>query len=274
MSDIYNLKENMDIFQSIEVYFKEMNAIGSLSSTSIRNRRYELNRFAAFCKTHKIELVHEIHKNLIISYLNSLKVAKSTRSHIMYILSGFLDYLVREELLIDNYAALIEKPKVYLPKTDYLNFEELERLYQNEAGHASRKTVDRNLLLFSLFTDICLRVSEAIQLKMDDVRLASGEIWVTRKRGKVDRIPISGEIVDQFLNWYEMRVEYKNEDLDWVFLSTHGKPLTSRQVHAVVSSALRRAGLIKRKQGPHLLRHSGASLKAQAGENLIMIQYL
>jgi site-specific recombinase XerD len=41
-----------------------------------------------------------------------------------------------------------------------------------------------------------------------------------------------------------------------------------------VSQALHRAGILKRKNGPHILRHSGASLKANSGENLIMVQYL
>ena len=66
----------------------------------------------------------------------------------------------------------------------------------------------------------------------------------------------------------------KNNDKDMVFLSSHGKQLKPRQVHYIVSQSLQRASIVKRKQGPHLLRHSGASLKAQRGENLIMIQHL
>ncbi|WP_166404973.1 tyrosine-type recombinase/integrase [Desulfonema ishimotonii] len=185
-----------------------------------------------------------------------------------------MDYLVSEALILDNIAANIDKPKIYPPKTDYLNFNELEQLYQSEAQHASAKMVDRNLLLFSLFTDICLRVSEAINLKMKDVRLENRELWVTRKRNKVDRIPLNDDLADKFLSWYAVRPGFRGSDLDWVFLSSHGQQLRPRQVHYIVSKALQRAGIIKRKQGPHLLRHSGASLKARAGENLVMIQYL
>lgn len=48
-----------------------------------------------------------------------------------------MDYLVKEGLILENIAAVIDKPKVYPPKTDYLNFSELERMFQAEAQNAS-----------------------------------------------------------------------------------------------------------------------------------------
>ncbi|QTA89637.1 tyrosine-type recombinase/integrase [Desulfonema magnum] len=267
-------KRNITIYEAIEDYINEKEAIGSLSQSSVENRRYELNRFAKFCKSHSLEEPANIHKNMIISYLKDQNISKASKLGIMYVLIGFMDYLVDEELILDNVASTIRKPKIYPPKADYLTFEELEQVYQSEAQNASRKMVDRNLLLFSLFTDLCLRVSEVVNLKIEDVRLDAQEIWVTRKRNKTDNIPLNDDIVNKFLNWYAIRSEYKGNESPWVFLSSHGKQLKRRQVHYIVSQALGRANIIKRKQGPHLLRHSGASLKARAGENLIMIQYL
>jgi site-specific recombinase XerD len=211
---------------------------------------------------------------MVISYLKEQNISNASKMGILYVLGSFMDYMVDEEILLDNIAANIRKPKIYPPKTDYLTFDELERLFQSEAQNAHPKTIDRNLLLFSLFTDLCLRVSEVINLKLEDVRLETQEIWVTRKQNKTDKIPLHDDIVNKFLNWYEIRPEYKGNELDWIFLSNQGQQLKRRQVHYIVSQALRRANIVKRKQGPHLLRHSGASLKAQAGENLIMIQYL
>ncbi len=274
MSPYFEPKKDITIHQAIEEYLSEKEAVGTLSASSIRNRRYELNRFALFCKQHHLEKTADIHKNMLIAYLREQKISKSSKVGIIYILTSFMDYLVNEELILDNVAASIEKPKIYPPKTDYLTFEELESLYQAEAQDAPPKALDRNLLLFSLFTDICLRVSEVVNLKLKDVRIETREIWVTRKRDKTDNIPLNDDLVKKFLNWYDIRMTYKGNELPWVFLSSHGQQLKPRQVHYIVSQALRRAGLVKRKQGPHLLRHSGASLKAQAGENLIMIQYL
>lgn len=189
-------------------------------------------------------------------------------------MTGFMDYLVDHGLMLENIASLVAKPKIYPPSVDYLSYNELERIYQTVARKSGKKVVDRNLLLISLFTDICLRVSEAINLKLYDVRLDTMELWITRKHHKVDKIPLNQDLVNKFLRWYDIRNEYKGSETHWVFLSSHGTPLKPRQVHYIVSNALQQAGIVKRKQGPHLLRHTGASLKAQQGENLIMIQYL
>lgn len=274
MGDNFEVKREISIFDAIEEYLYEKEATETLSPTSIVNRKYELIRFANFCKSKNAEHTSDINKNLLISYLREQNISKGSKLGILYVLIGFMDYMVDEELILDNIAASIRKPKVYAPKADYLTFDELERLYQSEAQHAGPKVVDRNLLLFSLFTDLCLRVSEVINLKLRDVRLDSKEVWVTRKRGKTDNMPLNDDLVGKFLNWYDIRPKYKGSESEWVFLSSHGQQLRRRQVHYIVSQALGRAGIVKRKRGPHLLRHSGASLKARSGENLIMIQYL
>lgn len=270
----FSPERNITILEAIEEYLNEKEVIGTLSSKSVHNRRYELNRFAKFCKLQNIEKPEDIRKNTIISYLKDREISNASKLVNIYILAGFMDYLVDEAVILDNIAANMDKPRIYPPKTDYLTFDELERMFQTEAQNAPPKVIDRNLLLFSLFTDLCLRVSEVINLKLEDVRLEAQEIWVTRKRSKVDKIPLNDDIVNKFLNWYEMRPEYKGNESLYVFLSSHGSQLTPRQVHYIISQALSRAGIVKRKRGPHLLRHSGASLKARSGENLIMIQYL
>lgn len=275
MNQRFTPERDDTILETVEEYLNEKEAISALSPTSVYNRRYELNRFGNFCKKHKVEKPCDIHKNLVIAYLKENNIAKSSKVGILYVLTGYMDYLVDEALMLDNIASTIEKPKFYLPKTDYLTFAELERVFRSEALNAPPKVVDRNLLLFGLMTDLCLRVSEVINLQLKDVRLENREVWVTRKRDKTDKIPLNDDLVEKFKRWYEIRPQYKgHESQPWVFLSSHGKQLKRRQTHYVVSQALARAGIIKRKQGPHLLRHSGASLKAQSGENLIMIQYL
>lgn len=274
MKNLFKQKNDISIYDALNNYLDEKKAIGVLSKASVKNRRYELNRFEKFCKSNKIYKPSDIHKNLLIIYLKSLKISNASKLNILYVLTGFMDYLVDEELIIENIASIINKPKIYPPKMDYLTYNELERLYQSIAQNSGIKTVDRNILLLSLFTDLCLRVSEVINLKLIDVRLDTKELWITRKRSKVDKIPLNQDLVKKFLIWYDMRPEYKGSETDWVFLSSHGNALKPRQVHYIVSKALEQAGILKRKHGPHLLRHSGASLKAQQGENLIMIQYL
>ncbi len=58
------------IKEAIDEYLHEKRVTGALSDTSVYNRRYELNRFDSFCASHQVVNVTQIHKNLIIYYLN------------------------------------------------------------------------------------------------------------------------------------------------------------------------------------------------------------
>lgn len=258
----------------IYAFLDEKQGLGAFSEKTARNRQYELLRFQKFCETNNIQHITEISRKHVICYLKSVNASKSSKVHVINILNSFFNYLVSEGHISENPAQAIQKPKAYPPKTDYLNQDEIQRIYAAESQCGSKKSIERNLLLFSLFIDVCLRVSETVHLTLKDVRLDTGEIWVVRKREKVERLPLSCHLVERFHRWYDERKAYKGANQEWVFLSSHGKQLKPRQVYNIVSKALERAGIVKRKQGPHLLRHSGASLKAQAGENLIMIQHL
>lgn len=264
----------LTIESSINEYLSEKEAIGKLSKTSVLNRRYELKRFLNFCISHNIKNSEKIHKNIIIKYLKTLNVAKTTKRTIIYILSMYMDFLVKEGIVADNYASILEKPKNSYPEADYLEFTEVEKLFQSEASDATPKTVDRNLLVMNLFFTLCLRASEVVNLKIEDVRLELKQLWVKRKGGKVAKLPINDDLIEQFLNWYVIRKAYYGTDTHWVFLSSRGNALTTRQARYIVANALERAGICKRKNGTHLLRHSGATLRLKRGEDIKVIQYM
>jgi integrase/recombinase XerC len=120
-----------------------------------------------------------------------------------------------------------------------------------------------------------MRVAEAIQLQKSDVHLDKKQVWVKRKGGKIAQLPLNEDLVDRFTNWFEVRQRFKNsEKVPWIFLSIRGQQMTIRQARNVVSDALKKASITKRKRGPHLLRHSGATLYLKQGEDIKTIQYL
>jgi len=263
------------IERAIEEYLIYNKSIGALSETSIFNRRCELARFMRYCHAKDLNKVTELDKQLVISYLSELNVQNNSKKTIMMILAAFFDYLVTENLVLDNFLANVKKPKTFLAESDFLSLEEINRLFYAEAQNAAEQLVDRNLLLLSLFTVLCMRVAEVIQLKQSDVHLDKKQVWVKRKGGKIAQLPLNEDLIDRFTNWFDMREGFKNAEIvPWVFLSTRGRQMTIRQARNVVSHALKKAAINKRKNGPHLLRHSGATLYLRQGEDIKTIQYL
>jgi integrase/recombinase XerD len=264
---------NLTIVEPIDHYLAEKSQLGKLSAASVGNRRSELTRFAKFCRRHKIDKPCDIHKNLLKAYLKSRKVSNGTRNTLINIYRSFFDYLVTEELMLDNVATTLERPRTQTPKFDFLSIDELEKVFRWEAENASEKFVDRNLLIYSIMIEVGLRVSAIINLKLDDLRLDAKQIWIKQKGGSEKQVPITEDIVNQFQTWLGVRDGFKNAEVsDHVFLASTGRQLSRKQVYELVSRAIRGAGLVKRRNGPHLLRHTGATLRALRGDGIEKIR--
>jgi len=265
----------ISIEDAVEEYLMYSKSIGLLSETSVFNRRCELERFKRYCNEKNITWVTDIQKHVVITYLGRLNIKNNSKKTIMMILNAFFDYLITENLVLDNHMANVKKPRTFLPEGDFLTLAEINQLFYAEAQNPKEKLVDRNLLLLSLFTVLCMRVAEAIQLQQSDVHLEKKQVWVKRKGGKIAQLPLNEDLVDRFANWFEVRECFQNADkIPWIFLSTRGRQMTIRQARNVVSQALKKASINKRKNGPHLLRHSGATLYLKQGEDIKTIQYL
>jgi integrase/recombinase XerD len=265
----FKIERDVSIAEAMDLYLDDMYNDGILSKASVENRRIELIRFKNYCHRQKLEKPHEIHKNLLKIYLRTLKVSNGTKNALLYVYRSFFDFLVSEGIVVDNIAATITRPKINSVSPDYLTLDELEMVYRWVAENAGRLFVDRNLLLLSIMVEVGLRVSAIINLKFGDVRLETKQLWVRQKGGNEKLVPITDSIVSLFENWYATRASYKNaETCKFVFMATSGRQLTRKQVYEIVSQALRKSGLVKRRQGPHLLRHTGATLRALRGDDI------
>ena len=114
------------------------------------------------------------------------------------------------------------------------------------AENAGRLFVDRNLLLVSIMVEMGLRVSAIVNIKIDDVRLESKQIWVRQKGGAEKQVPITDSIVSQFKNYLAVRKNFKGSDTcEYVFMATSGRPLSRKQVYEIISKAIDSTGLVK-----------------------------
>ena len=261
-------EREITIEESIDAYLDHMYEYGQLSNSSVDNRRIELKRFLKFCNNIKISKPHKLHKNHFKEYIKRLNVSNGTKNTLINIYRSYFDYLVEEAIILDNIASTVKRPKINKAMPDYLTLDELEKLYQLEAQKASPKVVDRNLLILSIFVELGLRVSELVNIKMTDVDLESRQSWVTRKGGRTKKVPFPESIKEQIETWLDVRPTFKNSETEeWLFLSTTGRQLNRKQVYEIISNAVNRAGLVKRKKGPHLLRHTGATLRSMRGDD-------
>jgi len=147
---------------------------------------------------------------------------------------------------------------------DYLSPGEVDRLL--DTAKTGRHGVRDHLLLLLMYRH-GLRVSEAVDLRRDELDLDRARLWVPRPKGGLSvEQPIAGDELRAIRRYLATRADA----LPWLFVSERGQPLTRQAVNYLVAAAAGRAGLVG--VHPHTLRHSCGFALANKGHDLRLIQ--
>ena len=133
----------------------------------------------------------------------------------------------------------------------------------------------RDRAIFELMYATGLRVSEVVDLRLDQLHLAMNLLQVTGKGDKERLVPISPQAtqwVDRYLQEARpkllKRVQPKN-----VFVNFHGGPMTRQGIWKNLKAYIASIG-IEKDVTPHTLRHSFATRLLENGADLRVVQEL
>lgn len=128
----------------------------------------------------------------------------------------------------------------------------------------------RNRLLLQFIYSTGVRVSEAVNMKVEDTNFKERIGKVKLGKGAKDRVIILSK------NWCLMAkkyVERKKVKSSFLFSKKNGKPITADTIQRIVRKAKAQAGITK-DVTVHTLRHCFATHLLEAGENIRNIQEL
>lgn len=202
------------------------------------------------------------------------EISKLTQNYHLIALRSFLRFCSKR-----SFAALapdkVELPRVKRKQVDFLNENELKRLFgamnkDDEAGIRDRTIV---ALLYSSG----LRVSELTQLDRTHINLERREFMV-RGKGQKDRVVFIDQAAADLINQYLAK---RADNLPALFIRYGGheaadqsgdfKRLTPRSIQRIVRHYAKLAGIVK-KVSPHTLRHSFATDLLMNGADLRSVQ--
>ncbi|MDD5083874.1 MAG: tyrosine-type recombinase/integrase [Candidatus Moranbacteria bacterium] len=199
---------------------------------------------------------------------------KNSQSHHVIILRTFLKFLTKQELSVVS-PEKIEVGKSPMRQVDFLELEEIERLFAAASGKSFKSLRDRAIL--ELLFSSGLRVSELVNLNRDQINLEKQEFSVRGKGGKVRLIFLSIQ-ARQALEAYL----HKRSDVDQALFVAYSKGfgkktndaelrLTPRTIQRIVKYYTLKAGIVKDVH-PHTLRHSFATDLLANGADIRSVQ--
>lgn len=211
-----------------------------------------------------------------LSQLYDLGIAQTTVARRVSAFRGFFNHLLREGAVKVSPADLIEAPVVRRHLPEVLSPEELESLISAPDENTAGGLRDRAMIELAYGSG--LRVSELINVRLDDFLLDGAVLKVTGKGSKQRLVPVGGAARDAIHRYLEearpLLIKDRSISRDSLFLNQRdGAPLVRSAFWQSLRKYLTQAGITKRVT-PHTLRHSFATHLLEGGAGLRDVQEL
>jgi integrase/recombinase XerD len=206
-----------------------------------------------------------------MTHLTSAGISTPSAARCLAAVRGFHKYLMTDEHAHADPTVNIDTPRGWkrLPKT--LSLADVDTLLRQPDPTTLIGLRDKAMLELLYATG--LRVSELVDLKLNDVNLERGYLIVIGKGSKERAVPM-GEIAMAALSRYLSAGRaglLKGSDADTLFISSRRRGITRQMFWKRIKHYAVKTG-IRRNISPHTLRHSFATHLLDNGADLRAVQ--
>lgn len=212
----------------------------------------------------------------IIAHLDFLKkqgLSARTRARHLSSIRHFYAFLSRKGFIGQNPSRLMSTPKIWKHIPMVLTYSQVEALLSQPDTNKPLGIRDRTLLELLYATG--MRISEVVELSLNDLNLQSGFCIFIGKGGKQRLVPLGRSVLD----WIEEYLKSvrpilsKGREERQLILTRNGKGLTRQGAWKILKQYTFQAGLPPNVT-PHTLRHSFATHLLENGADLRIVQTL
>lgn len=247
-----------------------------LAALTVSAYETDLIQFVEFLEAKRRDLLQarrqDVRAFLTQLFTNGVKDRSVARK--LSALRHLYKYLLLDRLIKHDPTLEIDSPRQWkvLPKS--LAMSEIDTMLkatdQHEDGPRSQAIAQRDRAMLEVLYAAGLRVSELINLKLEDLKLEMGHALV-RGKGDKERIVPMGRAAQDAVRTYlagARAVLLNGRISPALFVRRGGRPLTRQRVWQMVKAA----SATTRHASPHTLRHSCATHMVEHGADLRTVQ--
>ncbi len=264
-----------NISKNIEEYINSVKYEERLSKNTSLSYNYDLSGYLEYLYSIGVENVNDIETKDIESYMkylvNDKKEEITSLAHKLTSIKNFHKFLLKTGVLDKDASVTVERPKIAKKLPSALTVEEVDKLLDMRLQNVFDY---RNKAMLELLYGTGMRVSELVNLKMNDIDMKNSSIRILGKGDKERIVPIGDYAMESLENYLSWRTSLlKGPATDAVFLNNHGKQMTRVGFFKNLKKVLKDQGIDK-DVSPHTLRHSFATHLLENGADLRSIQEL
>ena len=215
----------MSIKDAIEDFINYCIFEKGLSDKTKESYKNDLEIYKEYLKERNIINVKDIKSDDIKDFIKERSNEEaSTVAHNLTVIKNFHKYLLKENLVKEDVSLYIERPKLrkLLPKT--LCIEDVDKLLDIKLETPFDY---RNKAMLELMYGCGLRVSELINLEINDIDIINCQIRILGKGSKEREIPLGEYSIDYLKKYLNIRNSLlKNKPCNRLFVNNHGNGIT------------------------------------------------
>ena len=238
----------------LEEFISELKMRG-FSEDTLKSYIFFVNKFSEFINKPLNSAEEQDVKKYLGHLISEKKVSSSTVSLAKAAISFYFIEILKKPLAIKT-------PKISKKVPIVLTKQEVKRLIDFASN-------PKHKIMIELLYSSGLRLSELINLKINDLELDNRVGWVRHGKGGKDRMIILSDKVIEDLKKYLLTKKEKSEYI----LSGRNTRISKRAVQKAIKSLAEKAG-IKKDVHVHTLRHSFATHLLESGTDIRKIQVL
>lgn len=238
-----------------------------LSENTLEAYRRDLSNFFDFCNDIDISKIKRTQINSYVRNLHEKKYSPTSIMRKIASLRGFFKWACANEKTKSNPTLTLEQPKIPQKLPKVMTAEEINSILNQDLSKLHR-------VIIELLYGCGLRVSELVNLKINDYDLNGKYLECTGKGSKDRIVPLGKKAISAIKNYLperEYTLQKYNLQSKQLLINEKGKQVTRQEVYTFIHEQGKK---LHKAISPHTLRHTFATHLLENGADLRVVQEL